>query len=101
MSALKLVLDPEGEALTCGAAADLKKRELFYEYFPDWDKHKSQASLYRGALTSIYRTKDDRFFHTHGLMNPDPMLKALGLPHDISFETMDEVVAPIQEVVLR
>lgn len=101
MSALTWVLDPEGEALNGGAATDYKKREDFYKYFPDWDKHESQTSLYRNAVTSIYRTKDDRFFHIHGSMNPDPMLKALGLPRDMPIDNMDDVFAPFQEAALQ
>lgn len=101
MSALTWVLDPDGEALNGGAATDYKKREEFYKYFPDYDKHESQTSLYRNAVTSIYRTKDDRFFHIHGSMNPDPMLEALGLPRDMPIDNMDDVFAPFQEVALK
>lgn len=100
MSCLTWVLDPDGEALNGAAATDYKKREEFYKYFPDWDKHESQTSLYRNAVTSIYRTKDDRFFHIHGSMNPDPMLEALGLPRDMPFDNMDDVFAPFQEAAL-
>lgn len=101
MSALTWVLDPEGEALNGGAATDHKKREQFYKYFPDYDIHGAQTSLYRNAVTSIYRTKDDRFFHVHGSMNPDPILKALGLPPDMPIDNMDDVFAPFQEAALK
>lgn len=101
MSTLTWVVDPEGEALNGGSAMDPKKREGFYKYFPDWDKHESQTSLYRNAVTSIYRTKDDRFFHIHGSMNPDPMLKALGVPRDMHFDNIDDVFSPFQEAALK
>lgn len=101
MSALVWTLDPEGEALNGGAATDHKKREEFYKYFPDFDIHGSQTSLYRNAVTSIYRTRDDRFFHVHGSMDPDPMLAALGLPRDMPIANMDDVFAPFQEAASR
>lgn len=101
MSALIWVLDPEGEALNGGASTDPVLREKFYKYFPDFDIHKSQSSLYRNAVTSIYRTKDDRFFHIHGSMNPDPMLKALDLPSDMPITNMDEVFEPFQKTALK
>lgn len=103
MSALTWVLDPDGEALNGGAATDPKKREAFAKYFPDHDIHGAQASLYRNAVTSIYRTKDDRFFHVHGSMNPDPMLAALGLPRDMpEIDKMDDsLFAPFQQAVRK
>lgn len=101
MSALIWVLDPEGEAFNGGAITDPVLREKFFEYFPDFDIHQAQSSLYRNAVTSIYRTKDDRFFHIHGSMNPDPILKALGLPFDMPISTMDEVFDPFQKTALK
>ncbi|CAN8104070.1 unnamed protein product [Discula destructiva] len=91
----------EGKSFNGSAATDPALREEFSEYFPNYDIHKSQSSLYRNAVTSIYRTKDDRFFHVHGSMNPDPMLKALGLPSDMPITEMGEVFAPFQETVRK
>ncbi|KAK4502450.1 hypothetical protein PRZ48_005875 [Zasmidium cellare] len=47
------------------------------------DIHHMASSKYRQAVWGIYRTKDERFVHIHGSMNPDPTLKALGLPLDM------------------
>lgn len=69
------------------------------KYFPDYDFHKMGSSLYRQAVTNIYKTKEGRFFHLHGTkvkqmkickcltiyagsINPNPSLDSLGLPHD-------------------
>ncbi|KAI9726217.1 MAG: hypothetical protein M1834_009387 [Cirrosporium novae-zelandiae] len=57
---------------------------------PARDPYRSQATLYRQAATSIYRTKDNRFYHVHGSMNPEPTLTALGLPADKDFSTFEE-----------
>jgi crotonobetainyl-CoA:carnitine CoA-transferase CaiB-like acyl-CoA transferase len=57
--------------------------EMHKEHFPSWDLHHQVSSQYRKAVTNIYRTKDDRFYHLHASLNPDPSLKALGLPWDM------------------
>ncbi|KIK51501.1 hypothetical protein GYMLUDRAFT_252022 [Collybiopsis luxurians FD-317 M1] len=68
--------------------------------FPSEDKHRSQASLHRILATNIYKTKDGRFYHVHGSMNPEPSLTALGLPLEgQSDDTYDFVVERIQSVV--
>lgn len=36
------------------------------EYFPNCDKHGAASTLHRSSATNIYKTKDGRFFHTHG-----------------------------------
>lgn len=48
--------------------------------FPSTDLHRSHDGLHRTLVTNIYRTKDGRYYHTHGSMNPEPSLKALGAP---------------------
>ncbi|KAH8690556.1 alpha-methylacyl-CoA racemase [Talaromyces proteolyticus] len=60
-------------------------RELnskYSQYFPSWDLHQQVSSLYRKAVTNIYQCRDGRFFHLHASLNPDPSLRALGLPRD-------------------
>ncbi len=37
--------------------------------FPNRDLHRSQASLHRALATNIYKTKDGRFYHTHGKLD--------------------------------
>ncbi|KAI1816961.1 CoA-transferase family III [Poronia punctata] len=59
--------------------------------FPNADIHRSTEGLNRVLATNIYKTKDDRYYHIHGSMNPDQTLTALGLPLftavDESYET--------------
>ncbi|KAJ5058821.1 CoA-transferase family III domain-containing protein [Bipolaris maydis] len=70
--------------------------------FPNQDKHRSLANLHRSLATNIYKTKDGRFYHLHGSMNPDPTLTALGLPLDGEpNDTMESVVERIQSVVSK
>jgi hypothetical protein len=80
MSTLIWTLDPGGERLTLESAAHPKQRAAFERYFPNRDKHDMTSTQYRAAATNIYRTKDNRYFHLHGSMNPEPTIKALGLP---------------------
>ena len=54
------------------------------KYFRNCDLHNANkygnANLARVMASNIYRTKDGRFYHCHGSMNPEPTLTALGLP---------------------
>ncbi|KAK3071672.1 hypothetical protein LTR53_008212 [Teratosphaeriaceae sp. CCFEE 6253] len=69
----KLIGD-DGEAVQMNLfdAASAKKAG-----FPSTDLH-NVAGLHRILATNIYGTKDGRFYHCHGSMNPDPTLTALG-----------------------
>ncbi|KAF3920777.1 hypothetical protein ABW20_dc0104811 [Dactylellina cionopaga] len=68
--------------------------------FPNEDKHRTSATLHRTLATNIYRTKDDRFYHIHGSMNPDLTLTALGLPLDgEASDTRESAVERIQKAV--
>jgi hypothetical protein len=68
--------------------------------FPNQDLHRSGASLHRTLATNIYKTKDGRFFHLHGSMNPEPTLTAIGQPLEgQEGDTYDSVVDRIQGVV--
>ncbi|OJJ66153.1 hypothetical protein ASPBRDRAFT_666513 [Aspergillus brasiliensis CBS 101740] len=70
--------------------------------FPSQDKHDSQKSLHRSLATNIYKTKDDRFYHLHGNMNPDPTLRSLGLPLDgEENDTYEAVVKRIGDAVAQ
>ncbi|KAK6358326.1 hypothetical protein TWF730_007672 [Orbilia blumenaviensis] len=67
--------------------------------FPSEDKHRSQESILRKWATNIYKTKDGRYYHTHGSMNPDSTLTALKLPLDGEpDDTEESVVEKIQGV---
>ncbi|KAJ5596010.1 hypothetical protein N7450_002468 [Penicillium hetheringtonii] len=72
----------------------------FLELFPSQDKHRSHANLHRSLATNIYKTKDDRYYHIHGNLNPDACLTALELPPDgEENDTYDTVVQRIQTKV--
>ena len=49
-----------------------------FEMLPNYEFHRRGSSTYRHCVTNIYRTKDDRFFHLHGSINPKPSLGSLG-----------------------
>ncbi|OCT52283.1 putative alpha methylacyl-CoA racemase [Cladophialophora carrionii] len=59
-----------------------QNREALIKMIPDYDFHRMGSSLYRHCVTNIYRTKDGRYFHLHGSMNPKPSLDSLGFPED-------------------
>jgi hypothetical protein len=46
-------------------------------------------------VTSIYETKDGRYFHLHGSMNPKPSLDSIGFPEDRpEFTTWEDAMQP-------
>lgn len=57
---------------------------------PNYDFHRHAASPHRINASNIYRTKDGKFFHLHGSLNPDPTLKSVGLPLDSDARTLEE-----------
>ncbi|KAF5521506.1 Succinate--hydroxymethylglutarate CoA-transferase [Colletotrichum aenigma] len=86
--------------------------------FPNEDKHRAVDVLHRTLTTNIYKTRDGRYYHIHGLlapficvvmesylngigsMNPGPTLTALGLPLEGEpDDTYESVVRRFQEVV--
>lgn len=70
--------------------------------FPNRDLHKAGSSLHRTLATNIYKTKDGRFFHLHGSMNPEPTLTALGQSMDgQEGDTYDSVVERMQGEVSK
>ncbi|KAF2150294.1 CoA-transferase family III [Myriangium duriaei CBS 260.36] len=82
MSALLWTLDPLGENVTPMSTLTPEGKSKFSSYFPDCDLHHSTSSIYKYAVTNIYKTKDGRFFHLHGSMDPRPSLRSLGLPEE-------------------
>lgn len=97
MGILLWVADPKGKALS-GAAAFQDPE--FGKVFPQkWDLHRTGDGLHRTSATNIYKTKDGRFFHVHGSMNPEPTLDSLGLPHDRDVTTFEEGIEPFIEKV--
>lgn len=70
--------------------------------FPNQDMHNSQKSLHRSLATNIYKTKDGRFYHLHGNMNPIPTLGSLSLsPDGEENDSYDAVVKRIGNAVAQ
>ncbi|KAK5168145.1 uncharacterized protein LTR77_006713 [Saxophila tyrrhenica] len=96
---LTQVIDKDGKAQALNA---FKGSEMEKYGFKNWDLHRASTSLHRTLATNIYKTKDGRFYHTHGSLNPEPTLTALGLPMDgEEGETYDSAVERIQAAVLK
>lgn len=53
------------------------------QHFKNWDLHHQTSSNYRKSVHNIYKTQDDRFYHLHPSLNPDPSLKACNMPWDM------------------
>ncbi|EXJ71438.1 uncharacterized protein A1O5_05246 [Cladophialophora psammophila CBS 110553] len=94
MSTLIWQIDPD----TDHTITLTKNTEKMYEMFPNYDFHKMSSSLYKLCVTNIYQTKDDRYFHLHGSMNPKPSLDSIGLPGDRpDLKTWEEAMQPFIE----
>jgi hypothetical protein len=94
---LTQVVTPEGTTKQLNAFSG---GEMVKYGFKNCDKHNAGSSLHRVLATNIYRTKDGRYYHTHGSLNPEPTLTALELPlQGQDGDTYDSVVARIQGVV--
>ncbi|OQV06040.1 hypothetical protein CLAIMM_10678 [Cladophialophora immunda] len=99
MSSIVLEIDPDFSApISPTPIRDLT--EKYARYFPNCDLHQMASTLYRRAAYNIYKTKDDRWFHIHGSLNPDPSLEAAGLPRDMSeIVTIEDSWKPFIEVM--
>jgi hypothetical protein len=110
------VVDEEGKPFK----ANLSLVERLMSIFPNPGVDLGQESLHRVALTSIYKTKDSRFYHVHGMlslhpsqnehennksntgsMNANPCLTALDIPLDLQVSSMAEATQLIQDHVLQ
>ncbi|TFK32685.1 CoA-transferase family III domain-containing protein [Crucibulum laeve] len=80
MSALLPVIDPYGSSSSVqlsGSGLD--------KYFPSCDKHNAFSPTtppFDHACTNIYKTKDSRFYHLHGSLNPRICQDALQVSRD-------------------
>ncbi|OCK85885.1 alpha-methylacyl-CoA racemase [Lepidopterella palustris CBS 459.81] len=101
MSALLWTIDPKGEALTTATAKTPEGKAQFEKYFKNWDIHDPAIGFHRQSTTNIYRTRDRKFFHLHGSMNPDPMLKSLGLPSQRDVTKIEESWKPFEEKIAQ
>lgn len=82
MSILYNTIDPAGKAINIFAPTSPSTKSAYEHYFPNSDLHTSTSSVYRTSATNIYRCADNRYFHLHGSMNPNPTQDSLGLPHE-------------------
>ncbi|KMO99979.1 CAIB/BAIF family protein enzyme [Coccidioides immitis RMSCC 2394] len=74
-------LDPEGKNISfVDIRSDAAAKEFYLSLFKDFDTHKSLEGAYRCCTSNIYRTSDGRFFHLHGSLNPDVVLRMLKFP---------------------
>ena len=81
--------------MTSAAYGDPAGSQRMNQLFRDCDIHaKGYSGLYRSLATNIYKTKDGRFFHLHGSMNPEPSLDSVGLPHTMETASFEEGIAP-------
>ncbi|KAJ3532986.1 hypothetical protein NM208_g8185 [Fusarium decemcellulare] len=81
MSIMLWSIDPDGQNVTFEATrTDPKGRELYQSIFTDYDVHKSLDGPWRCCTSNIYQTRDDKYFHLHGSLNPDVVLDMLKLP---------------------
>ncbi|RSL98228.1 hypothetical protein CEP52_010411 [Fusarium oligoseptatum] len=99
MSSLIWTLDPDGENLNAGSIMNPEGQKKLAKYFPSWDKHNGHSTLHRVSATNIYKTKDGKYFHLHGSMNPDPTLDSIGLPYDMQADSLEEAREPFVEAV--
>lgn len=77
--------------------ADLVGASKMHKYIKDYDCHKHASSLHRVNATNIYRTKDGKYFHLHGSMNPEPTLDSIGLPHERDAKSWEDAWEPFFE----
>lgn len=94
MSALMVEINPDfASPVQPTPVRDLS--EKYAPYFPNCDIHEMASSPYRRACNNIYKTKDNKWFHVHASLNPDPSLKGAGLPRDMAdIKTIEESWAP-------
>ncbi|XPS80122.1 hypothetical protein M3J09_012083 [Ascochyta lentis] len=95
MSILLNTIDPDNEAISFS----LPNTSAYAKYFKNTDLHNQTSSPYRAAAINIYRCADDRFFHIHGSMDPQPTQDCLGLPHEMDAPTPEDSWAPYAEKV--
>lgn len=69
------------------------------QWFPSYDKYGMNSSMYRNQATNIYKCKDEKYFHIHNSMNPDPTLDCLGLPRDMEVASYEAANEPFIEAL--
>jgi hypothetical protein len=97
MSLFLWTIDPEGEA---PLKATLNP-SLLEKYIVNQDLCRRATTPHRAATSSFYKCADGRFFHTHGSLNPDPVLDILGLPHDADAPNPEDAQLRFEQSVSR
>ena len=58
--------------------------------------------MYKSLSTNIYRTADDRMFHCHGSLDPEPTMKALKVPKSMpEGSNLEDCLKPYTEAVSK
>lgn len=72
-------------------SATLSLNSGLEKYFPNYDTHDVKNLYMRTMCTTMYKTKDCRFYHLHGSMNPRITLTALDIPrsHETEVSSLD------------
>ncbi|KAK1238202.1 hypothetical protein MKX08_002781 [Trichoderma sp. CBMAI-0020] len=98
-STLLWTIDPVagGENISPNSLREANKN--LFNYFPNCDKHRMNASTHRNLSTNIYKCADGRYFQSHGSLNPTPTLLNVGLPAEADKDTnvYDDTVKPFIE----
>ncbi|KAM0320760.1 hypothetical protein ACHAO8_000051 [Botrytis cinerea] len=101
MSTLLWEINHEGAKVTLfnGTDPNSENGKLLAKWFPSTDIHRLQGTYHRASCTNIYKTKDGRYFHLHGSMNPDPSLDSIGLPHEMDQPSIEASWNPFIEKI--
>lgn len=83
MSFFLIEVNPESSDVPVHQTELRELNRVYSKYFPNCDFHHQVSSQYRKSVHNIYKTRDGRFYHLHPSLNPDPSLKACGLPWDM------------------
>ncbi|KAJ5116965.1 hypothetical protein N7456_001313 [Penicillium angulare] len=89
------VVDHQGSPL----GQNLSRIQRIKSIFPTPGQDLRLGTPHRAALTGIYKTKDDQFYHLHSSLNANPSLTALGIPLDCEASSIAEATNDIQSYV--
>ncbi|KAH7121505.1 putative L-carnitine dehydratase [Dactylonectria macrodidyma] len=83
MSIMLWSIDPDGLNATFeDTRVNPIARERYLRLFKDYDIHRSLDGPWRCCTSNIYQTRDGKYYHLHGSLNPDAALDMLRLPRD-------------------
>ena len=96
MSLFLWTIDPLGDNIKATLNASMLKK-----YIVNQDFGRRATTPHRAATSNFYKCSDGKFFHTHGSLNPDPVLDVLGLPHDANAANAEEAWLPFAQSVSK